>query len=456
VQPTTDLSGTFYPFFFYNTGGETNGNFNEGPYTFKLTDNEMAARIFGNVTTTSGSVSWAQAFSGDWNTASNWTTNTIPISTIDAIFNLSSPGYTVTVSQANAAKDVYVINDTVVLDLNQAASSLTISGALSVGVPTTSGTFTVGNLGLTHSFGGASANFSAASAVVGANGGTGILTVGSGVNLVIAGNTAIGAGSQLTVAPGGRLYTSSLSLAGTTGAWTGLLDLGTSQLDLSGNTLATVTNMVAQGYAGGTWQGSGGITSSVAASDTAHLTAVGVISNNVSGSALYGSSTAKGLFGGQSPGLNDVLVKYTYYGDANLDGKVDGSDYSLIDNAYITDKTTPGALTGWFNGDFNYDGVIDGSDYTLIDNAFNQQGTAAVNPDALIGNNPDGVSVIADSGTPSYWSQISVNGGQNELGNVNPTASVGSSPVPEPTGLGLLGIGMIGLLRRRRQIPAMA
>ena len=25
---------------------------------------------------------------------------------------------------------------------------------------------------------------------------------------------------------------------------------------------------------------------------------------------------------------------------------------------------------GWFNGDFNYDGTINGSDYTLIDNAF--------------------------------------------------------------------------------------
>jgi hypothetical protein len=65
-----------------------------------------------------------------------------------------------------------------------------------------------------------------------------------------------------------------------------------------------------------------------------------------------------------------VLVKYTYYGDANLDGKVDGSDYSRIDNAALNH------LTGWSNGDFNYDGVIDGSDYTLIDNAFNRQGAA--------------------------------------------------------------------------------
>jgi hypothetical protein len=64
--------------------------------------------------------------------------------------------------------------------------------------------------------------------------------------------------------------------------------------------------------------------------------------------------------------VTDVLVKYTYFGDANLDGVVDGSDYTLIDNGYHN------KLTGWGNGDFNYDGVVDGSDYTLIDNAYNQ------------------------------------------------------------------------------------
>ena len=62
-----------------------------------------------------------------------------------------------------------------------------------------------------------------------------------------------------------------------------------------------------------------------------------------------------------------MLAKYTYYGDTNLDGKVDGSDYTLIDNGYLQH------LTGWFNGDLNYDGVVNGSDYTLIDIAFNTQ-----------------------------------------------------------------------------------
>jgi hypothetical protein len=64
----------------------------------------------------------------------------------------------------------------------------------------------------------------------------------------------------------------------------------------------------------------------------------------------------------------DVLIKYTWYGDANLDGKVDGSDYSRIDSGFLAHAT------GWANGDFNYDNTVNGSDYTLIDNAFNTQG----------------------------------------------------------------------------------
>jgi hypothetical protein len=84
------------------------------------------------------------------------------------------------------------------------------------------------------------------------------------------------------------------------------------------------------------------------------------------------------VFGARGPGgvdgepvnTSDVEVRYTYYGDANLDGHVDGSDYSRIDNGFLHH------LTGWSNGDFNYDNVVNGSDYTLIDNAFNSQGAS--------------------------------------------------------------------------------
>jgi hypothetical protein len=81
-------------------------------------------------------------------------------------------------------------------------------------------------------------------------------------------------------------------------------------------------------------------------------------------------------FDGQSVNDGDVLVKYTFVGDANLDGVVDAADYEQIDNGFNSQGTAT-ALSGWFNGDFNYDGVINGDDYTLIDNAFNSQGSVS-------------------------------------------------------------------------------
>jgi hypothetical protein len=137
---------------------------------------------------------------------------------------------------------------------------------------------------------------------------------------------------------------------------------------------------------------------------------LGVIQNNQSGSVLFTSSNE---FDGYTPAAADILVKYTYYGDANLDGKVDGSDYSRIDNGYRNH------LTGWYNGDFNYDGVVDASDYTLIDNAFNQQGASLT----------DAVETTAE------------------------IAPYGVAAVPEPMSLTLAGIGCLALLRRHRRQP---
>jgi hypothetical protein len=80
-------------------------------------------------------------------------------------------------------------------------------------------------------------------------------------------------------------------------------------------------------------------------------------------------------------------VKYTYYGDADLSGTVNGADYTQIDKGFAM------GLTGWSNGDFNYDGVVDGADYALIDNTFNQITASGAAPLALIAGPPAGADV---------------------------------------------------------------
>ena len=203
--------------------------------------------------------------------------------------------------------------------------------------------------------------------------GTGtVATTGGQVNLSATRSLSglnVGAGGLFKLGLGnGSLSLGSLVLAGAANAWTGTLDVTNNDLILHGASLATVTNLVVQGFAGGQWLGPGGITSSAAAADAAHLLALGVILNvtpaNGSSGILYTT------FDGQAVSATDVLVKYTYYGDTNLDGRVTAADYTRIDAGYVQH------LSGWANGDFNYDGVVDGSDYALIDNAFNRQTTA--------------------------------------------------------------------------------
>jgi autotransporter-associated beta strand protein len=238
----------------------------------------------------------------------------------------------------------------------------------------------------------------------------GTLAVGVANALPIGGNLNIGSGASVVANSLGAavaVQVGSLNVAGQ-------LDLNNNDLIVHNGTLAAVNTLVASGYNNGAWNGATGIVSSTAASDTAHLTALGVIVNdNGSATPLYGADGGiASTFGGNTPVDGDILVKYTYYGDANLDGHVDGSDYSLIDNGALNQ------LTGWHNGDFNYDGVTNGSDYTLIDNAFNTQGAQISSEIATI------TAQIAGS-------------------------NAGTSAVPEPTTLGLLGIGAVGLLGRR-------
>jgi autotransporter-associated beta strand protein len=239
------------------------------------------------------------------------------------------------------------------------------------------------------------------------------LTIGSGgqVNVVDAANH-----SSRTV-----LVLTSYSMAGSNNAWQGKVDLSNNDLLVHNGSIGILTSQAQAGYGSGSWNGTSGIASTAASADSTHLTAIGVIQNsangNASGTALYTT------FGGIHAVDTDVLVKYTYYGDATLSGTVNGTDYSRIDTAYLN-NLMPGktALTGWFNGDFNYDGSVNGSDYTLMDNAFNTQGAGLTSEVAQV---TDQIAAVPQSpGT--------------------------AAAVPEPAMTGFLILAPMLLGRRRR------
>ena len=164
-------------------------------------------------------------------------------------------------------------------------------------------------------------------------------------------------------------------------------------------TLSEVEGFIwsARGSAGD-WLGAG-LTSSSARDYRGGLTGLGAILNDKGGT----EGPVYTEFGGEPVGLNSILVKYTWNGDANLDGVVNADDYFLIDSGYITQKR------GWYNGDFNYDGMVNADDYFLIDSGF-----------------------IGQTGVLSGRRMVAA--------------------VPEPGALTVLAAGALGLMTRRRII----
>jgi hypothetical protein len=248
-------------------------------------------------------------------------------------------------------------------DTNVSGGTLTVNGSIaSTNVTVASGATLLANGSLSTSMA-LSAN---GSVTFGANAG----------NTVVArtlGSINIGAGGLVTLASTPNvsrtvLVTGGLVLANSGAIWTGKLDLNSNDMIVKNGSVGNIFSQLKSGRTGGHWNGAGGIVSTTAGADTKFLTTLGFIPNNDGlGNRIYGNGAPYGLFDGQDPSLTDVLVKYTYYGDADLNGVIDGRDYAKIDIGFASH------LTGWLNGDFNYDGVVNGVDYSLIDNAFNQQ-----------------------------------------------------------------------------------
>jgi hypothetical protein len=138
----------------------------------------------------------------------------------------------------------------------------------------------------------------------------------------------------------------------------GRINLADTSLIVTDAPRPAVEQLVARAYNFTAWDGSG-----VGTSQSQALQGVTTLAVATAGEVFRES------FGGFSVAADNVLVMYTYTGDLNLDGLIDGADYGIIDN-YVQFPGTD----GYANGDFNYDGTIDGADYGLIDNAVQLQG----------------------------------------------------------------------------------
>ena len=156
-----------------------------------------------------------------------------------------------------------------------------------------------------------------------------------------------------------------------------------------------IQSQIASAYAGGAWSGSG-ITSSNA---NASSFAVGYGER----SAL---TTLPAIFAGAD--ADSVLIRYTRYGDADLNGVVNLLDF----NKLAANFNTSGKV--WTDGDFNYDGNVNLLDFNKLAGNFNQSATG-----------------VNGQPTPQDWANL-------------------AAAVPEPTS-GMLILGGLAFCRRRRR-----
>jgi len=159
------------------------------------------------------------------------------------------------------------------------------------------------------------------------------------------------------------------------------------------------------GYANGAWNGPG-INSAAAAANANHNTAIGYADATAIG------ITSTGSFLGGTVDNTSVLLRYTFAGDANLDGMVTSADFTRLSQNFS------GSNKRWSDGDFNYDGKVNALDFNALATTY---------------------GLILPTPTPG-----------DAIGAALPAGGLGAL-VPEPGSLGLLAAASAMLIRRRRR-----
>jgi hypothetical protein len=231
----------------------------------------------------------------------------------------------------------------------------------------------------------------------GSIGGAGAVTVGNTSiteNATKPGSGVLRVNGTFAIAPGKKLDLTTGKLILKSG------DAGS----LAGSGYTGATGLIQSGRNGGNWDGSGIVTSQSHAVGRTYTSIAVARASDVRPATVSTTAT----WAGQTITGTDVLVMYTYGGDANLDGTLNIDDYVRIDHGISA------GLSGWSNGDFNYDGKINIDDYAnFIDSNLLIQGAAFPAGSGVA----EGMNVVA---------------------------------VPEPMGLGVI-VAAAGLLSRRRR-----
>jgi hypothetical protein len=205
------------------------------------------------------------------------------------------------------------------------------------------------------------------------------------------------------------------------------LNLKNNDLVVGTSSLAAVRDQIKLGL-------SGVSNTAAAAGITSDMMTVGVhgfgyaLGDDVNRSPLIGGPGAGGTLAGQTYDADSVLVKFTYRGDADLDGDSDLDDLGFWANSFTGDLglgPVAAPTTLWTQGDWDYDGDTDLDDLGFWSSTFTGD----------LGGG--GLSVYAPNASE---------------GAIAALAGMGITAVPEPGSIILVGTALIGLpiFRRRR------
>ncbi len=207
--------------------------------------------------------------------------------------------------------------------------------------------------------------------------------------------SAVGVALAAMAMPAARaivLDTGTLTFSPAVG-YTGILNLKDNDLIVRTGALATIVGYVTTGLyngAGGYWDGPG-INSSVAAAAVEN--GIGAILNP--GYTMWPvDQFYNPAIDAHATGLGtEILVKFTWWGDSDLNGRVNPDDFTTFLDGF---NNVPGA-TGWFNGDYDYNGVTNVDDFTLFLTGLNGPNTQLTPLVATAVPEPAGFALIASA-----------------------------------------------------------